>query len=100
LTLTVTGTDNFTSFITYILVTTGMNLIGQTKILTDCGRYETCLTFWLAHFSNFTTLLKIWLLTKSLFPSKGGLFSNSTCQRNTSVSTSKFSNFVTRLDTH
>ena len=33
-------TDTFTSFVTYILLTTGMNLIGQTKILTDYGRYE------------------------------------------------------------
>ena len=90
LTLIVTGTNNFTSFNTYILVTTGMNLIGQTKILTDCGRYETCLKFWLAHFPYFTTILKIWLLTNLLFPSKGGWFSNSTYQRNASVSTSKF----------
>jgi len=33
----------YTSFVTYILLTTGMNLKGQTKILTDYGRYETCL---------------------------------------------------------
>ena len=99
LTLIVTGTNNFTSFDTYILVTTGMNLIGQTKILTDCRRYETCLKFWLAHFPNFTTLLKIWLLMNLLFPSKGGWFLNSTYQRNASISTSKFLNFVTRLDT-
>ena len=76
-----------------------MNLIGQTKILTDCGRYETCLKFWIAHFPKFTTLLKIWLLTKLLFPSKGRWFSNSTYQRNTSILASKFSNFVIRLDT-
>jgi hypothetical protein len=33
------------SFVTYILLTTGMNLIGRTKILTDYGRYETCFKF-------------------------------------------------------
>ena len=92
LTLIVTKTDNFTFLVTYILVTTGMNLIGQMKILTDCGRYETRLKFWLAHFLNFTTLLKICLLTKLLFPSKRGWFSNSTStyQRNTSISASNF----------
>ena len=100
LTLIITGASNFTSFVTYILVTTGMNLIGQTKILTDCGIYETSLKFWLAHFPNFTSLLKKWLLMNLLFPSKGGWFSNSTYQRNASILTSKFSNFVTWLDTH
>ena len=34
-----------TSLVTYILLTTGMNLIGQTKIMTDYGRYKTCLKF-------------------------------------------------------
>jgi len=37
---------------------------------------------------------------KLLFPSKGGQSSNSTYQRNASVSASKFSNFMTQLDTH
>ena len=49
-------------------------------------------------FPNFTTLPKIWLLTKLLFPTRKGWFSNSTYQRNTSVSASKFSKFVTRMD--
>ena len=85
----------YTSFVTYILLTTGMNLKGQTKILTDYGRYETCLKLWIVHFPNFTTLPKIWVLTKLLFPSREGWFSNSTYQRNASISASKFSNFVT-----
>ena len=51
------------------------------------------------HFPNFTTLPIIWLLMKLLFPSREGRFSNSTYQKNASVSASKFSNFVTRLDT-
>ena len=76
-----------------------MNLIGQTKILTDYGRPKTCLKFWIAYFPNFKILLKIWLLTKFLFPPKGGWFLNSTHQRNASVSAPKFSNFVTWLDT-
>jgi len=38
-------TDTFTSFVTYILLTTEMNLIGLMKSLTDYGRYETCLKF-------------------------------------------------------
>jgi len=38
-------TDTFTYFVTYILLTTRMNLIGQTKSLTDYGRYKTCLKF-------------------------------------------------------
>jgi hypothetical protein len=54
----------------------------------------------MAHFPYFTTIPKIWLLKKLLFPSKEGWFSNSTYQRNRSISASKFSNFVTRLDTH
>jgi len=33
------------------------------------------------HCPNFTTLPKIWLLTKLLFPSREGLFSNSTYQK-------------------
>jgi len=33
------------------------------------------------HFPNFTTLPKIWLLKKLLFPSREGLFSNSTYQK-------------------
>ena len=37
--------DTFTFFVTYILLTTEINVIGQTKILTDYGRYETCLKF-------------------------------------------------------
>ena len=52
------------------------------------------------HFPNFTTLPKIWLLTKLLFPSREGWFSDNTYQKNASVSASKFSNFVTRLGTH
>ena len=99
LTVIVTRTDNFTSFVIYILVTIGMNLIGQTKILTDCGRYKTCLKFWLAHFPNFTTLLQIWLLMNLLFPSMRGWFFNNTYRRNTNISASKFSDFVTQLDT-
>jgi len=51
------------------------------------------------HFPNFKTLPKIWLLMKWLFPSREGWFSNSTYQKNASISASKFSNFVTRLDT-
>jgi hypothetical protein len=35
-----------------------------------------CLKFWIAHFPNFTTLPKIWLLMKLLFSSNGGWFSN------------------------
>jgi len=37
--------DQYLHILRYILLTTGMNLIGQMKILTDCGRYETCLKF-------------------------------------------------------
>jgi len=51
------------------------------------------------HFPNFTTLPKIWLLTKLLFPSREGEFSNNTYQKNPRDLASKFSNFVTRLDT-
>jgi len=88
------GTDEmrhiFTSLVTCILLTTGMNLKWQTRILADYGRYETCLKFWMAHFPNFTTLPKICLLAKLLFPSKEGWFSASTYQRNASISASKF----------
>ena len=52
----------------------------------------------MTHFPNFTTLPKIWLLMKLLFPSKEGWFSNSTYQRNASILASKFSNFVTQLN--
>ena len=37
--------NTFTSFVTYILLTTGMNLIWQMEVLADHGRYETCLKF-------------------------------------------------------
>ena len=90
MTLRWNGTDSFTSFVTYIFLTIGMNLIGQMKILTDYGWFETRMKFWIAHFPNFTILLKIWLLAKLLFSLKGGWFSNSTYQRNASVSASKF----------
>ena len=50
------------------------------------------------HFPYFRTLPKIWLLKRLLFLSREGRFSYITYQRNTSVSASKFSNFVTRLD--
>ena len=89
------GTDTFISFVTHILLTTGMNLIGQTKLLTDYGRYKTCLIFWMSHFPNFTTRPKIWLLMRLFFPLREGWFSNSTYQRNASVSESKFSNSMT-----
>ena len=38
--------DRYLHILRYLhFLTTGMNLIRQTKILTDCGRYETCLKF-------------------------------------------------------
>jgi hypothetical protein len=37
--------DRYLHILRYILLSTGMNLIGQTKILRDYGRYETCLKF-------------------------------------------------------
>jgi len=37
--------DTSASLVTYILLTTGMNLIVRVKILTDYGRYETCFKF-------------------------------------------------------
>jgi hypothetical protein len=98
MTLWLKETGIFSSFVAYNLLTTGMKLIGRTKCSTAYGRYERCLKFKMAHFPNFTTIPKIWLLTKLLLPSKEGWFSNGTYQRNGNILASKFSNFVTRMD--
>ena len=60
---------------TSILLTTGINLLGRTKILTDLFEILN------KNFPNFTTLLEIWLLTKVSFLSKGGTFSNSSYKK-------------------
>jgi len=54
----------YTSFGFCISRTTGMESIGQEKIMTDYGKYEMYLKFETGHFQNFSALQKIWHFLK------------------------------------
>ena len=66
------GPITFTSFITCILLASGMNLIGQMKILTDCGRYGDLFEILNSTISKCYKSLENVGGNKLLFLSKGG----------------------------
>jgi len=94
------GTDTFTSFTFYTSQTTIMSLKWWIKIQTGNGRCENLFEILNKTFSKFYSPYEHLAVDKIIIILGKGHFSDNAYSRTTNVLASKFTKYVTRLDTH